>query len=192
MLSTGKKKTNSDITDSSPDTTPAAKRLGTQHIDIPIYRSAETSMEPVTNLTDNETPNEPQFDKDAPIWARQIWTVIKGISDNFSQMGTSFNILEDKIDLTNNAAKCANDTATQNRATIKELSKQNDELKDKLKKAEAYSKKNDLIFLNVEEDRNENSANLMNKLGKILHFMDLDLSKILIDNIHRLQDCQQK
>ncbi len=78
------------------------------------------------------------------------------------------------IDLTNNAAKCANDTATQNRATIEELSKQNDELKDKLKKAEAYSKKNNLIFLNVEEDRNENSTNLMNKLGKILHFMDLD------------------
>ncbi len=55
-----------------------------------------------------------------------------------------------------------------------------------MKKAEAYSKKKNLIFLNVEENRNENSADLMNKLGKILHFMDLDLSKILIDNIHRL------
>ncbi len=77
MLSTGKTITKSDITDSSPDTTSAAKRLGTQYVDTPIYRSAETSIEPVTNLTGNETPNEPQFDKDAPVWARQIWTVIK-------------------------------------------------------------------------------------------------------------------
>ncbi len=55
-------------------------------------------MEPITNLTGNETPNKPEFDKDAPIWARQIWTVINGMSDNFLQMGTSFKILEDKID----------------------------------------------------------------------------------------------
>ncbi len=42
-----------------PDTTPASKRFGTQYVDIHIYHSAETSMEQVTNLTGNETPNEP-------------------------------------------------------------------------------------------------------------------------------------
>ncbi len=67
MLSTDKKGIKSNITDSSHDTTPAAKRLGTHHVDIPLCCSAETSMEPVTNLTGNETPNEPQFDKDAPV-----------------------------------------------------------------------------------------------------------------------------
>ncbi len=66
------------------------------------------------------------------------------------------------------------------------LSTENKRLKDKLQESETYSKHNNLKKIGIPEDPNESTWYLMDKLKKVLQVMELDLSTMLVDNIHKL------
>lgn len=196
------KRSKSQATDSSPDT-PAPKRAVGEcsTTQTAIYRP------PVPPKPKHLTPDKlkkmaqssegtnieqikPAFDKDTPIWAKQIWDMVKQTSMTVNKMSDSlkesFTHLEDKISTATKKANDAHELAVKCQQEVNLLKDENENLRLKLRTAEAYSKKNNLIFLNIPESDNETPAVLKRKLSDVCVLLDIDIRDMCIDNIHRL------
>ncbi len=66
------------------------------------------------------------------------------------------------------------------------LQKDNVVLKQKLIESENDSKKNNLFVFDILETHGENNDILLDKMGNLLDYMEIDLRRIKVDNIHRL------
>lgn len=174
MKPQGKKRTKSEITDSSPDFSPAHKRLTGEH-------TQHTGI----NLIYHPVMAEGEMKMDDS-WAQKLWDKMMELGNNQDQMSTSFNMLENKVTDACKTSKDACDKVNKLEETVKQLSIENSELKDRLLFAEEYSKKNNLIFLNVTEEKEESKDRLLRKICVIIGKMGLDANPFSVDNLHRL------
>ena len=69
---------------------------------------------------------------------------------------------------------------------VQTVTEENILLKKRLSEAETYSKKNNIKNFGIPESKEENTKDLMDKLTTVLSTMDIHLSNLYIDNIHRL------
>lgn len=203
------KRTKSAATESSPDTPIPKRPVGECNItQTPIYRPPvppkpkHLSPHKLFEMDDSSKnvnvieDIKPAFTSDTPVWAKQIWTLVKQTATQVSNMHeslkVSFTQLESKIEEVTQKAEKAEDTAKKCKEQVDLLKVENEKLMLKLRTAEAYSKKNNLIFLNIPESEDERPGELLKKLGDVLKLMDIDLNKICIDNIHRLPGPKNK
>lgn len=194
MFSFGKKRTKSDISeDSTPERTPAKKVNieGSQGntVNIPglqclSYDPEMTTTTPVSS-SDLDLQNI-QFDKSAPLYAQQTWDQLKVLTVHMTSLAASYKMLETKLIQSQDSAKTACEKVDSLEVKIKELESENKLLKDAQTQAEAYSKKNNLIFYNVTENPRETSQSLRDHVGQILYSVGIDIRPMYIDNIHRL------
>lgn len=194
----GTKRSKSDATDSSPETS-LPKRTVYEGKGGNIYRSTltlksvnskSTSDSNMSNISEAPLKLEdikPAFDDDTPPWARQMWLMVKQSAININSMSTSLKMLESKIDIAHSTAKKAIKQVEICEKDIRYLREENEKLKEKVRDAEAYSKKYNLIMLNIPETPNETFSVLRRKIDGILKKMDLGgIDDFYIDNAHRL------
>lgn len=197
MFGFGKKRQKSDNSeDSSPEKTPAKKKVFIEGphscqgniVNNNIGEAHSSNYQPQMENLDggNFDISHIQFDKDAPLYAQQIWSQLKVLSTNMSSLVTSYQMLEQKVTVSQDIAKSANDRVEKCESVIQELMTENKKLREAQVSAEAYSKKYNLIVHNIPETPGETSQILRDKIGKILWSVGLDTRPMYIDNIHRL------
>lgn len=189
-----------ELSDSSPEKTPLTKKHypslspHCEDIDKSLIYHPPTK----DNMSSTETPDWAMF------WSalQEIKSDVQGIQGirqdigdmkkDLSDLKSSYSMMEDSLKQTQSKADDALQKATDLENCVQKLSDENSQLREKLLVQESYSRKYNLKFFNVPEDQSENTDSLLNKIGGILRIMDLDLSKMYIDNIHRLPQGNRK
>lgn len=135
---------------------------------------------------------------EVPDWTK-LWSAIQGIQQDLSavrkdvsDIKESYSTLEDSVNEAKATAENAMKRSEMLEACVRKLSDENVQLKDKLLSQEAYSKKYNLNFFNISEEKDETPDILRHKVSEVLKAMDLDLSRMYIDNIHRLPQGDRK
>lgn len=149
-----------------------------------IMHSSDSEDDLQPNVEDIK--HKVDFDKDAPLWGKQMFDLICHMNTKIDNVIASHSIIETTA---NNALVLAEKNKKDLQTAQDELYNvqcENVALKKKVNELESYSKKYNLKFFNVPEDSHENSNILMNKLGRIIQSMGLDLRRFHIDNLHRL------
>jgi ribA/ribD-fused uncharacterized protein len=168
----GKKRTNSNLSEgSSPSLSPAHK--------VTNYRSVMADQHSNPPFAPGILEKETEFNQ-------MVWAKLTEISDTMRDMKICHSILENRVDKISDISEKALKTSTVLEKKVVFLEHENAHLKDKVQNLETYSRKYNLLFINVPEDRNENATTLRRKLGNILSMVYVDLDSMYIDNIHRL------
>jgi len=151
-----------------------------KQIDIPTNQP-EWFMDFSTSLKDMSKKLDCQVSK-LDNQSSQITDLINQVKE----LNNTNNFLEEKICLVEEVAQEATSKVNGLIKIVESLEKENQDLHLKITAAENYSKKNNLKLHNVAENQRESQSQLMDKLANILGAIDINLSNILVDNIHRL------
>jgi ribA/ribD-fused uncharacterized protein len=126
-----------------------------------------------------------QLDKQVTALHKQN-TEIKDLTAQIKDLCEAHGMLEDRVISAEHHASQAEDKVDQLEETINTLKVDNSRLTCQLLTSENYSKKCNLKFFNISESPRETQAMLIHKLSEVLDIMNINLSRILISNIHRL------
>jgi ribA/ribD-fused uncharacterized protein len=179
---------------SDPDQTPASKKQQQRstpeitELSTPEDSVMMADMENTAGNTGINTPNQQNID-----WFDKLFIKVSDISKQQKIDSTKLNnislcssLLEAKLDealIEVAASKKKIDLLTKQ---VDSITEENTTLRSKLSDAETYSKKNNLKFFGIPELKGESTSDLMDKLAIVLSSIDIDLSNLYIDNLHRL------
>jgi ribA/ribD-fused uncharacterized protein len=156
----------------------------------PVGKKAPTasanSTPPILNMADDDAAQNKIILATILDKLNSVQSEMKTMSQDLSFLKASSLMIEQKCDLAHNAAKQATEKVKEFDTEMKRISSENKDLKEKLSKSESYSKKNNLIFHNIQEDAVETSSMLINKVGHVVRQLGLNIYHMYVDNIHRL------
>lgn len=161
--------------DSSSENSPDSKR---PHINSPAEIDKLLCF---SSTVEMETEHD-----EMPPWADKMWEKLCSVEKKIDDVIASQSILEGMIKTAEKKADCASKMVSELENKVCYLTQENDTLKRSLLEHEAYSKKYNLKFFNIREEHDEDSQKLISKFHGIFNIMGLDLTRIYIDNIHRL------
>ena len=165
------------ISPSSSGTSPDQKRQVSLN-----YRPGDSieKMEEKVEIKDVE------IEDTAPRWAKQMFSilcdnnsVLKGLLDSHKQAQTDTNTA---VAVAQQALKQVDTLSVE----VEILRRENHYLREKVTEQENYSKKYNLKIHNVPESPNEGTGMLLDKLNRIFSSMNINLSKMYVDNVHRI------
>jgi ribA/ribD-fused uncharacterized protein len=181
MSNQGLKRSNSNISQaSSPSLSPAQKKsvFSQKSPDHINYHSTMAEIN-IPDITEEELKQETKL-------TRLIWQKLSSMDDNLSQMNTCHTLLESRVErIEENTGKVLKSTTVLEKKVCV-LEHENAQLKDRIQSSEIYSRKYNLLFINVPEEREENPGILRRKISNILSRVHVNLENMYLDNIHRL------
>ena len=192
------KRDRGELSDSSPDCTPVNKR----HLPClePHCEGIDNSLNyhPVTmsqqiSETIPPPPTDPvEFNKAMWNAMMQMKTDLKKLAVDVQDVKDSQSIMEDSVNNVHDLVAGVVEKHTKLETKVQELTLENSKLKEKVLSQEAYSKRYNLKFFNIEEEPNETTQKLLSKVAQVTELMEIDLKDLLIDNIHRLPQTRGK
>ena len=179
---------------SSSNDTPARKKQFSENPFSPLSLIEGIDMASISNpiVEPQDLENGINVEQE-PNWAKKHFTKMCDISTKMCEMSeklnelcVAHNNLEHKVETALSLSQKSACDITKLEKQVQELTLDNDKLRHQVSDAESYSKKYNLKFFNIPEVQHETPNILMDKLAVVLQVLDLDLSRIHIDNIHRL------